>query len=54
MPAVAGDEAGRLWTADITASSSARTVTVGSLSPVEAELFEESTDLDSDELYALT
>ena len=54
MPAVAGDEAGRLRTADITASSSARTVTVGSLSPVEAELFEESTDLDSDELYTLT
>ena len=54
MPAAAGDEVGRLRAADITASSSTRTVAGGSLSPIEAELVEESTDLDADELSTLT
>jgi hypothetical protein len=54
MPAAAGNEAGRPRSADITASSIARTVTVGSLSPVEAELVEAPTDLDSDEVPTLT
>ena len=53
MPTAAGDVAGRLRTADFTASSSALTVTVGSLSSVETELVEEPTDLDSDALSTL-
>jgi hypothetical protein len=45
--------AGRLKTEDLTASSSARTVPVGSLSSVEVELVDEPTELDSGVLSTL-
>ena len=53
MPAAAGDRAGRLKTEDLTASSSARTVPVGSLSSVDVELIDEPTELDSGMLSTL-
>jgi hypothetical protein len=53
MLTAVGDVTGRPKTASFTASSSALTVTVGSLSSVEIELVEESMDLDSDALSTL-